>query len=119
MLYGSGSYFLFASKNLLDWTDLKESIPDCYECPDMFQLPVDGDLAQQKWVLVRGNGRYSIGEFDGAEVHAGDDTTALRSWARTSTPRSPGATSPASQAGGCRLPGCGTASTPTCPSTSR
>ncbi len=65
VLYGSGSYFLFTSQNLLDWTDQKESIPDCYECPDMFQLPVDGDHAHQKWVLVRGNGRYSVGEFDG------------------------------------------------------
>jgi len=64
-LYGSGSYFLFTSKNLLDWTDQKESIPDCYECPDMFPLPVNGDHAHQKWVLVRGNGRYSVGEFDG------------------------------------------------------
>ena len=30
----------------------------------MFPLPVDGDHAHQKWVLVRGNGRYSVGEFD-------------------------------------------------------
>src|SRR5208337_4873006 len=65
VLYGSGSYFLFTSKNLLDWTDQKESIPDCYECPDMFPLPVNGVHAHRKWVLVRGNGRYSVGEFDG------------------------------------------------------
>ena len=65
VLYGTGSYFLFTSKNLLDWTDLKESIPDCYECPDMFELPVDGDPTRKKWVLVRGNGRYSVGQFDG------------------------------------------------------
>ncbi|MGA2705643.1 MAG: GH32 C-terminal domain-containing protein [Isosphaeraceae bacterium] len=65
VLYGSGSYFLFTSKNPLDWTDQKESIPDCYECPDMFPLPVNGDHAHQKWVLVRGNGRYSVGEFAG------------------------------------------------------
>jgi fructan beta-fructosidase len=31
----------------------------------MFRLPVDGDRSRQKWVLVRGNGRYSVGEFDG------------------------------------------------------
>ena len=64
-LYGAGSYFLFTSPNLLDWTELKASIPDSYECPDLFQLPVDGDLARKKWVLVRGNGMYSVGEFDG------------------------------------------------------
>jgi levanase/fructan beta-fructosidase len=65
VLYGGGSYFLFTSSNLLEWTELKESIPESYECPDMFRLPVDGDLARQKWVLVRGNGKYSVGEFDG------------------------------------------------------
>ncbi len=65
VLYGSKSYFFFTSKNLLEWTDLKESIPDSYECPDMFELPVDGDTARKTWVLVRGSGRYSIGQFDG------------------------------------------------------
>jgi levanase/fructan beta-fructosidase len=33
----------------------------------MFQLPIDGDLKRQKWVLVRGNGKYSLGEFDGSQ----------------------------------------------------
>ncbi len=65
VLYGTGSYHLFTSQNLLDWTDLKESIPDSFECPDMFELPVAGNPDHKKWVLVRGNGRYSVGEFDG------------------------------------------------------
>ena len=65
VLYGASSYFLFTSNNLLEWNELKESIPDCFECPDMFPLPIDGDLSRQKWVLIRGNGRYSVGEFDG------------------------------------------------------
>jgi sucrose-6-phosphate hydrolase SacC (GH32 family) len=66
VLYGASSYFIFTSTNLLDWTEQKNSIPDCFECPDLFQLPVDGDRQRLKWVLVRGNGRYSIGNFDGA-----------------------------------------------------
>jgi len=66
VLYGAGSYFLFTSTNLLDWTELKDSIPDCFECPDLFPLAADGDPARSKWVLVRGNGRYSVGAFDGA-----------------------------------------------------
>lgn len=70
VLYGASSYFLFTSENLLDWTELKGSIPDCFECPDMFQLPLDGDRTRQKWVLVRGNGRYSVGQFDGREFVA-------------------------------------------------
>ena len=66
VLYGASSYFFFTSPNLLDWTELKDSLPDCFECPDFFRLPVDGDLDRRKWVLVRGNGRYSVGDFDGA-----------------------------------------------------
>jgi sucrose-6-phosphate hydrolase SacC (GH32 family) len=67
VLYGNGSYHFFISTNLLDWQDQKYAIGDSYECPDMFQLPVDGDPQRLKWVLVRGNGKYSIGEFDGSK----------------------------------------------------
>jgi sucrose-6-phosphate hydrolase SacC (GH32 family) len=67
VLYGGSCYHFFTSANLLQWTKQKDSIPDCFECPDMFQLPVDRDGRQMKWVLVRGNGQYSIGEFDGVK----------------------------------------------------
>ncbi len=60
-----GHYDFFASSNLLNWTQLPTSIPDSFECPDFFPLPIDGDLTRQKWVLVRGNGKYSVGDFDG------------------------------------------------------
>jgi sucrose-6-phosphate hydrolase SacC (GH32 family) len=30
---------------------------------------VDGDPADLKWVLIRGNGHYSVGEFDGQAFH--------------------------------------------------
>jgi sucrose-6-phosphate hydrolase SacC (GH32 family) len=36
-----------------------------YECPDFFELPVDGDQAKKKWVLLGANSAYSIGTFDG------------------------------------------------------
>jgi sucrose-6-phosphate hydrolase SacC (GH32 family) len=65
VLYGDGAYYLFTSPNLLDWTRQPGSIPNSFECPDLFRLPVDGDPKRQKWVLVRGDGKYSVGEFDG------------------------------------------------------
>lgn len=65
VLSGDGRYFFLTSTNLLDWKELPESLPDCFECPDLFQLPLDGDLNRMKWVLVRGNGNYSVGEFNG------------------------------------------------------
>lgn len=65
VLYGEGNYHFFASKNLLTWTKLSGVAPDSFECPDLFQLPVDGDLKRMKWVLIRGNGKYSVGDFNG------------------------------------------------------
>ena len=59
------------SPNLRDWTPA--SVTDggpgeehfLYECPDMFELPVDGDLKHKKWVLTAANGKYALGRFDG------------------------------------------------------
>lgn len=70
VLYGSSAYHIFTSTNLLQWTKQKDSIPDCFECPDLFQLPVVGEPGQSKWVLVRGNGKYTVGEFDGTKFTA-------------------------------------------------
>lgn len=41
-------YLLFESKNLLEWKRMPGSIPDSYECPDMFELPVLGGDARGK-----------------------------------------------------------------------
>ncbi len=38
---------------------------DFHECPDFFQLPVDEDSANMKWVLIGGAMKYQFGEFDG------------------------------------------------------
>ncbi|MEO8414667.1 MAG: hypothetical protein ABI472_13460, partial [Ginsengibacter sp.] len=37
-----------------------------YECLDFFELPVDGDTANMKWVLHGGSSDYFIGHFDGS-----------------------------------------------------
>jgi sucrose-6-phosphate hydrolase SacC (GH32 family) len=75
VLYADAHYHILNSTNLLTWMDQKNPIPDCFECPDLFPLAVDGDCQHTKWVLVRGNGQYSIGEFDGAKFTA--ETTRL------------------------------------------
>ncbi|MDP4211843.1 MAG: glycoside hydrolase family 32 protein [Bacteroidota bacterium] len=36
-----------------------------FECPDFFELPVDGNVADKKWVLHGGSSEYFIGNFDG------------------------------------------------------
>jgi sucrose-6-phosphate hydrolase SacC (GH32 family) len=67
VLYADAAYHILNSTDLLTWIDQKNPIPDSFECPDFFPLPVAGDAKRLKWVLVRGNGRYSVGNFDGAK----------------------------------------------------
>ena len=67
MLYGNQQYHIFSSNNLLEWKDEHHPIPNSFECPDFFELPVDGDAKNKKWVLIQGNGNYSIGTFNGTE----------------------------------------------------
>ncbi len=66
-LYLDGSdYALFGSKNLKAWTKLSDTpLPGCGECPDFFELPVDGDATKSKWLFWGGNGSYRLGTFDG------------------------------------------------------
>ena len=96
MLYGNGEYHVLTSKNLLDWKDEEHPIPNSFECPDMFELPLDGDRATMKWVLVRGNGKYSVGSFDGTrfseetpqfDSDAGPQFYATQSWGNMSDGR--------------------------------
>lgn len=67
VLYDHDQYRIFTSKNLLTWEDRNSVIPESNECPDMFELPVDGDKSKMKWVVMRGNGRYTVGQFDGVK----------------------------------------------------
>ena len=61
----------FTSPNLREWTLASITDGDApgksflFECPDFFELPVDGDAAKKKWVLTAANSEYAIGTFDG------------------------------------------------------
>ncbi len=59
---------LFASSDLRSWAKLSEvAMPaGMGECPDFFELPLDGDQANRKWVFSQASGHYLIGSFDGA-----------------------------------------------------
>jgi sucrose-6-phosphate hydrolase SacC (GH32 family) len=59
-------YTFFTSDNLLKW-EKGQSIPGFFECPDMFELPVDNNANEKKWVIINGDGRYCLGDFDGKE----------------------------------------------------
>lgn len=61
----------YTSEDLKDWTLASIVNGDApgggflYECPDFFELPVDGDASRKKWVLLGANSDYAIGDFDG------------------------------------------------------
>ncbi|HTV39284.1 MAG TPA: hypothetical protein VMF08_01805 [Candidatus Sulfotelmatobacter sp.] len=80
--------------DLLNWKDEHHPIPNSYECPDFFELPVDGNTNNEKWVLIQGSGKYSIGTFDGIEFKEetgryacdiGPNFYATETWANTET----------------------------------
>ena len=54
----------FTSDNLKDWTETSRIKP-FHECPELFELPVDGDPGKKKWVVYGANGDYYVGSFDG------------------------------------------------------
>lgn len=71
----------YSSKDLKDWTYMSAFgngygvQPSQFECPDMVQLPVDGDVNNKKWALIvninpgclfGGSAtQYFVGDFDG------------------------------------------------------
>jgi fructan beta-fructosidase len=69
--------FVFSSSADLKTWERHSFLEDNWECPELFELPVDGDRAQKKWVLYANHtpsligkvrnvgGRYLIGSFDG------------------------------------------------------
>ena len=65
----------FSSKNLKDWklTSVleggKEDDRYLFECPDLYELPVQGEPGEKRWVLNAANGQYAIGTFDGETFH--------------------------------------------------
>jgi len=55
---------IYNSKNLKDWT-FESHTTGFWECPDLFELPVDGNKNKTKWVMYGASNTYMIGSFDG------------------------------------------------------
>ena len=78
---------LYQSKNLINWKLMSEfgGIGDTlriWECPDLYQLPIDNEPGKKKWVLSLSGShpqgsafvgmQYFVGEFDGAKFIVDD-----------------------------------------------
>ena len=59
-------YALFSSRDLKTWQKLSDfNLPGDAECPNFFQVPLDGDIQNMRWVFFGANGVYLVGKFDG------------------------------------------------------
>lgn len=63
ILYENSGYNFYTSKNLLNWA-FSSRLEDFYECPDIFEIEVSNEKIY-KWVLINGDGKYYVGDFDG------------------------------------------------------
>jgi fructan beta-fructosidase len=55
---------IYTSANLKEWR-YESHVTGFWECPDLFELPVDGDEKNKKWVMYGASGTYMTGAFDG------------------------------------------------------
>jgi sucrose-6-phosphate hydrolase SacC (GH32 family) len=61
-------YEIFESKDLKQWHKLQDfTLPGEAECPNFFEIPLDGDTRNPRWVFFGASGVYVVGKFDGQE----------------------------------------------------
>ena len=66
MLLYTTDFEIFISDNLKQWNHASYmNLKDFHECPDFFDLPVDGNRNYKKWVVIDARGSYYIGSFNG------------------------------------------------------
>jgi sucrose-6-phosphate hydrolase SacC (GH32 family) len=65
--YGEiNGYGIYSSPDLKQWTKLSEvALPGDSECPEFFELPVEGSDGETRWIFYGAKGRYLVGSFDG------------------------------------------------------
>jgi len=64
VLFEKDGMSFYTSTDLKAWTR-KSHFKGLHECPDFFELPVDGDTRHLKWILHGGSSSYYVGSFDG------------------------------------------------------
>lgn len=61
-----GMVRFFTSDDLKNWNHASDFAGrGFHECPDMFELPLDGDKTRTRWILYDAPFNYSVGTFDG------------------------------------------------------
>lgn len=55
---------IYTSANLKEWK-YESHVTGFWECPELFELPVDGNPQNTMWVMYGASGTYMLGDFDG------------------------------------------------------
>lgn len=55
---------IYTSANLKEWK-YESHVTGFWECPELFELPVDGNPQKTMWVMYGASGTYMLGDFDG------------------------------------------------------
>lgn len=62
----------YASPDLKRWT-YQTGVEGFFECPELFELPVEGQPGTSKWVMYDATGRYVLGDFNGKKLTVTQD----------------------------------------------
>ena len=54
----------YTSKDMKNW-QFQSRLAGYHECTEVFELPVDGDPSNTRWVIFGGDAMYALGDFDG------------------------------------------------------
>ena len=57
-------HHIYTSNDLKTWT-LTSGVSGFFECPELFELPVENQPGQSRWIMYDATGRYIVGDFDG------------------------------------------------------
>ncbi len=64
VLYERDGNSIYTSANLKEW-QYQSHTEGFFECPQFFELAVDGNKGKTKWVMYGASGTYMLGSFDG------------------------------------------------------
>jgi sucrose-6-phosphate hydrolase SacC (GH32 family) len=72
MIYSiTGKGFVFNTSNDLKHWTRQSLLPGMYECPNCFEIPLDGDERNRNWIVWDASSKYFIGRFDGKQFTKG------------------------------------------------
>jgi len=76
----------YLSRDLKEWT-LASRLPGTFRSPDLFELGVSRGDGQRRWVLFSQDGRYLVGDFDGARFVPEHEAMRRVHWGRMTAPQ--------------------------------